>query len=316
MNAPGESRSHEAGSFEGNLLLEALDASDRALLAPYLERGQRSRGEVLFRAGEDVSHVTFPLNQTTVTLVSRMRDGRMVETATVGHEGAVGGVVSQGYLPAFSEAVVQVTGEVLRVEAERLTRARAASPSLRDLFVRYADCLLAQVLQSVACNAVHPIEERCMRWLLTFQDRLGTPVLPVTQEMLAEMLGVRRTYLTGVIGSLQRRGLISVRRGQITILDRVRAEHASCECYGKVRSHYRSVLGAVYAENGAIVAVDRRIVARSDASARVSAWRASERLEPRNARVRRDSAEEAPFGARRSRVARSWLQRCHAAAKV
>ncbi len=256
MTAPDESRAPETDPFRGNLLLEALDASDRALLAPHLERGKRARGMALFRAGEDVSHVTFPLHQTTVTLVSRMRDGRMVETATVGHEGAIGGVVSHGYLPAFSEAVVQVPGEVLRIDAVQLTRARAASPSLGDLFVRYADCLLAQVLQSVACNAVHPIEERCLRWLLTFQDRLGSPVLPVTQEMLAEMLGVRRTYLTGVIGSLQRRGLISVRRGQITILDRAKAEHAACECYGKVRDHFRSVLGAVYAESGAIVAVD------------------------------------------------------------
>ncbi len=108
----------------------------------------------------------------------------------------------------------------------------------------------------MACNAVHPIEERCLRWLLTFQDRLGTPVLPVTQEMLAEMLGVRRTYLTGVIGALQRRGLISVRRGQITILDRAQAEHAACECYGRVRNHFRTVLGAVYAEGRGIVAVD------------------------------------------------------------
>ena len=256
MNAPDDSRALAAGLFEGNLLLEALETRDRALLAPYLERGHRTRGAVLFRAGEDVSHVTFPLNQTTVTLVSRMNDGRMVETATVGHEGAVGGIVSQGYLPAFSEAVVQVAGDVLRLDAERLTRARASSPTLRDLFVRYSDCLLAQVLQSVACNAVHPIEERCLRWLLTFQDRLGTPVLPVTQEMLAEMLGVRRTYLTGVIGALQRRGLISVRRGQITILDRAQAERSACECYGRVRHHFRTVLGAVYAESGTIVAVD------------------------------------------------------------
>ncbi len=112
-----------AGLFEGNLLLEALDTADRALLAPYLERGHRGRGAVLFRAGEDVSHVTFPLNQTTVTLVSRMSDGRMIETATVGHEGAVGGVVSNGYLPAFSEAIVQVAGDVMRLDAERLTRA-------------------------------------------------------------------------------------------------------------------------------------------------------------------------------------------------
>ncbi|GJD49939.1 hypothetical protein OPKNFCMD_2675 [Methylobacterium crusticola] len=255
MSAPREPQPGEAGLFEGNLLLEALDAPDRALLAPYLERGQRARGDILFHVGDDVSHVTFPVFQTIATLVTPMRDGRMIETATVGREGAIGGVVSQGYLPAFSEAVVQVAGPVLRMDAERLTRAKLASPTLRDLFVRYADCLLAQVLQAVACNAVHPIEERCLRWLLTFQDRLGSATLPVTHETLAEMLGVRRTYLTGVLGSLQRRGLIAVRRGQVIILDRPRAEQAACECHDKVRQHFRSVLGA-YAKARTIVPVD------------------------------------------------------------
>ena len=119
-----------------------------------------------------------------------MRDGRSAEVATVGREGAVGGVVSSGFLPASTNAVVQIGGPVLRLDALRLQEVKRSSPALRNLFTHYADCLLAQVLQSVACNALHPIESRCLRWLLTFQDRLGTPVLPVTQEMLAEMLGV------------------------------------------------------------------------------------------------------------------------------
>ena len=210
----------------------------------------------MFRAGDDVSHVTFPLQGTVVTLLVPMSDGRSIETATVGHEGAVGGVVSQGYLPAFSQAVVQVGGPVLRIEADRLQHAKLASPTLRDLFVRYADCLLAQVLQSVACNAVHPIEERCLRWLLTLQERLGTTTLPVTHEVLADMLGVRRSYLTRILGDLQRRGLIEIGHGRVTLPDRHAAERACCECHARVRAHFRTTLGATYASGGRIVAVE------------------------------------------------------------
>lgn len=242
--------------FAGNLLLTALDMRDRDLLRPHLVRTDCSRGQVVFEVGEDVSHVTFPLDRTVATLVVPLRGGRTVETATVGHEGAVGGVVSQGYLPAFTRCVVQIEGAILRMDADRLREAKGASPSLNDLFVRYADCMLAQVLQSVACNAAHPIEERAMRWLLALQDRLGTGTLPVTQNVLANMLGVGRSYVTGVLGELQRRGLIHVGRGQIHMLDRERSADACCECHARVRRHFRTVLGAVYAPHGEILAVE------------------------------------------------------------
>ena len=240
----------------GNLLLEALSPNDRGLIEPHVERVSLARGDVLFRVGDDVSHVTLPLATTIVTLVVTMLEGKSVEVATIGHEGAVGGVVSQGYLPAFTQAVVQVSGEALVVDINRLQAAKKQSGSLNDLFVRYADCLLAQVLQSVACNALHPIEERCLRWLLVLQDRLGSPVLPVTHEMLAEMLGVRRSYLTSVLGGLQRRGLIAAGRGRILVKDRKAAEAAACECHASVREHFAAVLGAGYDRSGAIVSLD------------------------------------------------------------
>nr|WP_236728733.1 Crp/Fnr family transcriptional regulator [Methylobacterium sp. WSM2598] len=229
---------------------------DHALVATHLQAGERSRGDIVFRAGHDVSHVIFPLQGTVVTLLVPVRDGRFIETATVGYEGAVGGVVSEGYLPAFSQAVVQIAGPVLHIEASRLQEAKLASPTLRDLFVRYADCLLAQVLQSVTCTLVHPIEERCLRWLLTLQDRLGTPILPVTHELLADMLGVRRSYLTRILGDLQRRGLIRIGHGRVTLPDRNAAERACCECHARVRDHFRTSLGATYASSGRIVAID------------------------------------------------------------
>ncbi|SDM54190.1 Crp-like helix-turn-helix domain-containing protein [Methylobacterium phyllostachyos] len=145
---------------------------------------------------------------------------------------------------------------MLRIEAERLDAAKRASDAVRDLFVRYGDCLLAQVLQSVACNAAHPIERRCLRWLLTLQDRIGTPDLPVMHEVLANMLGVRRAYLTEVLGRLRRDGLVEIGHRRLTLPDRARAEAASCECHEAVRRHFAEVLGAVYAPGGRMVAVD------------------------------------------------------------
>lgn len=242
--------------FEGNLLLASLATRERALLTPHLALEDHPRGRTLFEVGDDVSRVTFPLDRTVATLVVPLREGRTVETATVGHEGAIGGVVSQGYLPAFTRCVVQIEGAVLRMDADRLRDAKRVSPTLNDLFVRYADCLLAQVLQSVACNGAHPIEQRVIRWLLTLRDRIGTDALPVTQNVLAAMLGVGRSYVTGVLGDLQDQGLIVVGRGRIHLLDRERAEAACCECHARVRGHFRTVLGTVCAPDGKILAVE------------------------------------------------------------
>ena len=251
---------HELSS-SGNLLLETLRPKDRALLAPYLELKEYQRGDVLFEVGEDVSCISFPCGQSVAALVITMGDGRTVETATVGHEGAIGGVVSQGYLPAFSRAVVQIGGPVLRMDAVHLQEAKKASPALRNLFTRYSDCLLAQVLQSVACNAVHPIEARCARWLLSLQDRIGGDVLPITHELLAELLGVQRTYLTRTLKTLQNQGLIQAGRGRIIVCNRAEMEKAACECHGAIKRHFQAVLGAVYSDSGTLVAM--RPVARN-----------------------------------------------------
>lgn len=230
-------------SFENNQLLKALSDADRDLVVPHLEAATVRRGEILFEAGSEVQVITFPCDRAVVSLLITMQDGRRAETATIGREGAVGGIVSNGRIPSSTQAVVQIGGPVLRIESARLQDAKRRSATLRNLLSRYGDCLLAQVLQSVACNALHPIEQRCLRWLLTLQDRLGTDELPVTHEVLAAMLGVQRTYLTRVLSTLQVQGLIQVRRGRIQVIGRPEMEAGACECHAVVRQHYEAVLG-------------------------------------------------------------------------
>lgn len=230
----------------GNLLLDALSAQDRALILPALEPVAYAKGATIFEAGDEVTHITFPGDQAVVALIVSTQDGRTAETATIGHEGAVGAIVSQGRVPASASAMVQIGGPMLRLETDRLQEAAGRSASLRDLFARYADCFLAQLLQTAACNALHPIEQRCLRWLLTLQDRIGGDTLPITHELLASMLGVQRTYLTRILRVLQDQGLIRVGRGRITVLDRRAVSAAACECHARVRVHCETVLGAIY----------------------------------------------------------------------
>lgn len=232
----------------GNRLLDLLTPQDRALLAPLLERVPLLVGRTLFDAGEDVTHAHFPLHGTVVSLLSVTTDGRAAECATVGSEGVIGGLISAGNKPAFGRSVVQVAGAALRIESEQLEDAKNASATLRDALARYADALLAQVLQSVACNALHPVEARACRWLMTVQDRVGSDELPVTQEFLAEMLGVRRTTVTRVVAALEGHGAVRHRRGHILVADRGRLEACACECYGMVRDHYRRVAPGLHPE--------------------------------------------------------------------
>ena len=242
--------------MERNLILFSLPPGERGRLAPHAEVVALTRGDVLFEPGDDVTSVVFPLDGTVVTLVVSLEEGRTIETATVGREGALGGVVSEGFLPAFNRAVVQMGGTAVRVGAAEMQSVKRVSLPVRNAMVRYADCLLAQVVQSVACNAAHPIERRCARWLLTLHDRLDSDVLPVTQDLLAEMLGVRRTYLSGILNRLHERGLVEIARARITVRDRRALEAASCECHRRVQEHFSLVLGATYARDGTLVSLD------------------------------------------------------------
>jgi CRP-like cAMP-binding protein len=228
--------------FAGNRLLASLSPADRALLEPNMSSVILARDDVLFEPGEDVNHTYFPGPGVVASLVVTMADGRAVEAVTIGREGAIGGIVSTGRKPAFARAVVQIGGTALKLETSALEAAKERSSAIRDLFSRYADTLLAQTMQSVACNALHAIDARLCRWLLTTHDRVDSDEIALTQEYLAEMLGVQRTTVSGVARVLQERGMISYTRGRMVILDRAAIEQCACECYHSVQNHFRAVL--------------------------------------------------------------------------
>lgn len=242
---PPHRSAEQAAHPRANRLLAALPAVELALLEPRLAPVLLTRGQVLFEPGDDVTTTYFPCHRTMASLLIVTRNGREVEAATIGREGAVGGIVSEGHKPAFGRAVVQIGGAALSIPTSRLEAVKAASPRFGELFSRYADALLAQMMQSVACNALHRAEERACRWLLSTHDRAGDDIIHLTQESLAEMLGIQRTTVTAVTGGLQDRGLIRTRRGRVEILDRPGLERAACECYAAVERHFARLLPEV-----------------------------------------------------------------------
>ena len=228
-----------------NRLLAALAPRDKALVQPYLVPRIVGRMEVLFEPGDDVNTTYFPCRGTMGSLLIVSKEGREVEAASIGREGAIGGIVSAGHKPAFGRAVAQIAGPVFSIDTGRLEDAKSRSAAFHDLFSRYADALLAQMMQSVACNALHSIEARCCRWLLATHDRAGDGVILLTQEALSEMLGVRRTTVSRVAKELQARGIIRYGRGQLEILDRAAMQKTACECYAAVENHFARLLPEV-----------------------------------------------------------------------
>jgi len=243
--APERAAQSRAPDRRANRLLAALSNREFAVLEPHLATVALARGQVLFEPGDEVTTTYFPCHRTMASLLIVTRDGREVEAATIGREGAVGGIVSEGHKPAFGRAVVQIAGEALAISTSHLEAAKTGSSRFADLFSRYADALLAQMMQSVACNALHRADERCARWLLATHDRAGDRIIHLTQESLAEMLGVQRTTVTAVTGELAARGLIRTHRGRVEILDRPGLERAACECYAAVEGHFARLLPEV-----------------------------------------------------------------------
>ncbi|KPF68431.1 Crp/Fnr family transcriptional regulator [alpha proteobacterium AAP81b] len=229
-----------------NNLLGALRPADRAILAPWLESVELATGEVLYEVGDQVERVYFPCGPALVSFMVAFADGKSAETALIGCEGAIGGIVSQGKLPAFARSIVQHGGRFLRMPIARLAEAKAASPALAHLFARYADCVVAQIFQAVACNATHNIEHRLARWLLATLDRTGQRDVPVTQERLAATLGVGRGYVTRVVTDLRAAGLVDTRRGGVAIVDPEALGWRSCDCNAAIRRHFDLVLKGVY----------------------------------------------------------------------
>jgi len=236
----------EATHRHDSNLLGYLSETDFALLRPHLKPTHIAAGSVLYSPGQNVGMVYFPCGASLVSFIVSTADGDAVETTFVGCEGAVGGIVSQGNLPAFTKIIVQFGGEFQTVSIPALEEAKLKSGALRNLFDRYADCLLAQIFQSTACNAAHTIEQRAAKWILATMDRTGNSNLPLTQEQIALMLGVGRSYISRVIGRYKQQGILDVRRGSLIINDRNSLEQHACRCNDAVRSHFDAILKGVY----------------------------------------------------------------------
>ena len=232
--------------LRGSRLLEGLSEADRNILRPLLSRVVLRQGEALFQPGEEVTSVHFPCGGTTIALVVLLPPAEMAQAGVIGCEGAVGAVVSRGRKPAFVRAVAQIPGEACRIEIDALEEAQSRSPTLADAIARYSDCLLAYLLQAVACNRLHTLEQRMASLLLWVQDRQERGDLPLTQEDLGAMLGVGRTYVTKTAAAFQAQGLIGYRRGHIRVLDRPALSARCCPCPSLVRDHFERVLPGVH----------------------------------------------------------------------
>ena len=229
-------------AFAGNRLLSTFSPEARALIEPFGTLVELGAGDVVLTRGEQVRSSLFPVGPTMISMVVELSGGRSVEVASIGREGAVGGIVSCGHAPAFARADVLVGGPAFKVSMKALEDAKSRSPFIGNLFCRYSDYLLSQVMESVVCNAFHSIPERAARWLLHVQDRAGDRI-ELTQEAFAALLGVQRTTLNAVIRELSSERLIATGRGTVRVTDRAALKRRACECYQRMQDHYDAVIG-------------------------------------------------------------------------
>lgn len=214
-----------------------LPPEDYALLAPHLTQVDLERGRLLYEPGDRVDTVYFP-HDGVISMLTLMENGAAIEHATIGREGAIGLSVAVAPRLAMSRAVVQTPCRCARIGAHQMQDAWRRSARVREIVDRHAEALLGHATQSVACNALHSVEARFCRWLLSCRDRISGDTVALTQEFLADLLGVQRTTVTAVARSLQEKGYIRYRRGQMEIVDREGLEACACECYDAVRRHY------------------------------------------------------------------------------
>lgn len=229
-------------AFAGNRLLTTFDVEARALLEPAGSMLELKSGEAVLRRGEDVATSIFPFGPTMIALVVDLPGGRSIEVASIGREGAVGGIVSCGHAPAYSRATVLVPGPAVRVPMNLLEEAKQRSAFIKNIFCRFSDYLLAQTMQNVACNAFHSIPQRAARWLLHAQDRAGDR-LELTQEAFAGLLGVQRTTVNAVVAEMSSEGMIATGRGTVRVVDRAGLKRRSCSCYQTLDDHFAAVIG-------------------------------------------------------------------------
>lgn len=224
-----------------NALLTSMPPTEWARIAPQLEVVDLPLGKVLYESGATMSHVYFPTTAI-VSLLYVMEDGASAEIAVVGHEGVVGIALFMGGETTPSRAVVQSAGQGYRLRASAIKDEFNRSGPVMHLLLRYTQALITQMAQTAVCNRHHSLDQQLCRWLLLSLDRLNSNELVMTQELIANMLGVRREGVTEAALKLQRLGLIRYARGHITVLDRPALEGRVCECYSVVKKEYDRLL--------------------------------------------------------------------------
>jgi CRP-like cAMP-binding protein len=226
------------GSVVRNRLLCALPVADFERIAEHVRLRSTTVGETLHEPGRRVRDVYFP-NGGVFSVTNRMRDGALIEVATVGREGMLGVGLFLGDRSGAGQTFQQVPdGPVAMLSAARFVKETAGCAAFHDLIARYAQATLLQTMQGVACNALHDVTQRCCRWLLQTHDRVDTDDFPLKHEFLAVMLGVRRPTVTVVLDALQRTGVIASRYGRIQVLKRRKLQGQSCECYDAIRENF------------------------------------------------------------------------------
>jgi CRP-like cAMP-binding protein len=228
--------------FPRNKLLASLPRAALDRLGTHLVRVPLPFKKVLYGRNEVIANAYF-VESGVVSMVNEPNPGHIVEFATVGPEGVVGLPLLLGDTTTPSTAVVQIPGEGYLLPGNLFRETLDAFPQFRTLLMRYTLALFTQIAQSASCNRLHEVQERCARWLLQTHDRVDKDEFPLTQEFLAQMLGVHRPTVSVAAGMLQKAGLISYSRGAITILDRKGLEEASCSCYRVIVSEYGRLLG-------------------------------------------------------------------------
>ncbi len=229
---------------QDNLLLAALPAAELAHLAPRLELVAMPLGDMLYEPGGQLQHGYFPTTAI-VSLQYVMASGASAEHAGVGNEGVVGISLFMGGGTTPSSAVVQTGGQGYRLERRVLEQAFKAPGALQGVLLRYTQALMTQISQTAVCNRHHSVEQQLCRWLLATMDRVRSGQLVMTQELVASMLGVRREGITEVAGRLRDAGLLSNRRGHISVLDRAGLEKRACECYAVVKNEFSRLMAEV-----------------------------------------------------------------------
>ncbi len=237
-----------AHSPKQNHLLAALPAPEFARLSPHLELVSMPLGEVLYESGGRLQHVYFPITSI-VSLLYVLEDGASAEIAVVGNEGILGISIFMGGETTPNRAVVQSAGYGYRLNSQLLKQEFDRSGPMRPLLLRYTQALITQMAQTAVCNRHHTVEQQLCRWLLLSLDRLSSDSLIMTQELIANMLGVRREGVTEAAGKLQRAGLIHHSRGRIEVLDRPGLEKAVCECYAVVKLEFDRLLSEIPRRN-------------------------------------------------------------------